>query len=77
MTKGFDRVEKAIQRLTDRDTMLFIDDKKIGEAVARELKKLPAPKVEIPQREPATYRATIERRGNQMVGAIIEPVKGK
>jgi hypothetical protein len=77
MEKGLSRIEIALDQMADRNMMLVIDESKIGAAVAKEISKQPAPKVEIPEREPVTYRATIERRGTQMVGALIEPVKGK
>ena len=69
------RIEKAVEKVIDRpDPVVVIDEEKIGAAVARQFDKLPRQDIKFPERKPVSYRATIERRGNQMVGARIDPI---
>jgi len=68
------RIETALKSLIAKDTVIKIDASEIGKAVGKEIAKMPKQKIVIPVREPVSYRATIERRGKEMIGALIEPI---
>lgn len=73
---GFKSLEAQLKKILNRDDKVVaqIDDKLIEKAVVRGMEKAKPQKITFPAREPVTYRATIQRRGKEMTGALIEPV---
>ena len=66
---------EALERLTNHEVSVELDAKAVGDAVGREIKKMKPPVLQVPERKPQTYHATIERNSRgQMTGALIEPV---
>lgn len=66
---------EALERVANNEVTVVLDAKAVGDAVGREISKMKAPVLNVPERKPQAYFATIERdsRG-RMSGARIEPV---
>lgn len=74
---GFKNLESLLQKLLKRPETPQISPEILKQAVAEGIANMPEQKITFPAREPVAYRATIERRGKEMTGALIEPVKNK
>lgn len=66
---------RVLNKLVDKEFSVELDADAIGEAVGRQLEKLPPPQVSIPVRDPVSYVATADRgsRGN-ILSWRIDPV---
>lgn len=77
LTLGLKSIGSKLDKLIKRPEAPQISPEMMEKAVAKGVEKIKMPELEVPERQPVSYRATIERRGKQMTGAIIEPIQRK
>ena len=75
LTVGFKKLESLLQKISKRPEPAPVDPEAIKKAVAEGMAKAKPQKITFPARKPVSYQATIQRRGNQMTGALIEPIE--
>jgi hypothetical protein len=68
----------VLQKLVDKDISIELDAAAVGAAVGKEIRKMPAPVVKMPERKPLSYKATIQRnREGHMISAQLDPILEK
>jgi hypothetical protein len=77
LTIGFKKLDASLQKLIKRPEPAQVNPEQIEKAVERGVAKIKLPEITFPVREPVSYKATIERRGKEMTGALIEPITGR
>jgi len=73
---NMDAVIRILEKILAKDVSVEIDVQAIGDAVGKEIAKLPTPEVKLPAREPISYRAQVLERNSRgdMVTARIDPI---
>ena len=68
-------VMDVLKKIADKDFTVEVDAAEIGAAVGKEIRKIPAPKLEIPERKPLSYKASFERNSRgDMISARLDPI---
>lgn len=66
----------VLQKLVDKEISVELDAAAIGEAIGKEIRKMPVPQIVMPERKPISYEATVTSRdrNKNIVSARIDPI---
>ena len=67
---------EVLQHIAEKEISVNVETKTIAMAVQKAIESIPQPVVNIPPREPRSYRYTVERnRSGDMTGGELHPIK--